>query len=120
MFIFYFFLCLYSVPHLITSFFCALCHVFFHLACFCLYQCVVNVISELQAQMRKFQQEITTRIQEQRALEGHPESTALDVHNARYALNNSPDPDSCSSDGEDFGRRRSSGGDNVGGLFVVA
>ncbi|GAA6074267.1 liprin-beta-2b isoform X2, partial [Tachysurus ichikawai] len=65
--------------------------------------CVVNVISELQAQMRKFQQEITTRIQEQRALEGHPENTVLD---------RVPDADLCSSDSEDFGGH-ASGGDNV-------
>ncbi|KAG7329589.1 hypothetical protein KOW79_007763 [Hemibagrus wyckioides] len=63
-------------------------------------ECVVNVISELQAQMRKFQQEITTRIQEQRALEGHPESPA-------------PDADLCSSDTEDYGRSQASGGDNA-------
>ncbi|KAK2838425.1 hypothetical protein Q7C36_013239 [Tachysurus vachellii] len=35
-------------------------------------ECVVNVISELQAQMRKFQQEITTRIQEQAGSRGPP------------------------------------------------
>lgn len=80
---------------------------------------MVNVISELQAQMRKFQREITTRIQEQRALEGHPESTARDVHDARDALNHSPDADLCSSDTEDRRRHCSSGGDNVGGLFVL-
>ncbi|XP_060784281.1 liprin-beta-2b isoform X3 [Neoarius graeffei] len=75
-------------------------------------ECVVNVISELQAQMRKFQQEITTRIQKQRALEGHPESTARDVHDARDALNHSPDADLSSSDAEDRRRHCSSGGDN--------
>lgn len=32
-------------------------------------QCVVNLISELQEQMCKFQEEISTRIQEKRALE---------------------------------------------------
>ncbi|XP_047658307.1 liprin-beta-2b isoform X3 [Tachysurus fulvidraco] len=74
-------------------------------------ECVVNVISELQAQMRKFQQEITTRIQEQRALEGHPENTVLDVHDARYVLDRGPDADLCSSDSEDFGGH-ASGGDN--------
>lgn len=71
---------------------------------------MVNVISELQAQMRKFQQEISTRIQEKRALEGHTESPALD---------RGPDTDLCSSDTKDYGRSRASGGDNVGGLFVV-
>ncbi|MCJ8734414.1 hypothetical protein PDJAM_G00235120 [Pangasius djambal] len=76
-------------------------------------ECVVNVISELQAQMRKFQQEITTRIQEQRALEGHPESTAHDVHDACYALDRSPDADLCSSDAEDRKQHCSSGGDNA-------
>ncbi|XP_053091254.1 liprin-beta-2b isoform X2 [Pangasianodon hypophthalmus] len=76
-------------------------------------ECVVNVISELQAQMRKFQQEITTRIQEQRALEGHPESTAHDVHDACYVLDHSPDADLCSSDAEDHGHHCSSGGDNA-------
>lgn len=94
-------------------------HVFFHLACFCPCQCVVNVISELQAQMRKFQREITTRIQEQRALEGHPESPAHDVHDARYALERSPETDLSSSNAEDTRPHRSSGGDNVGGLFVL-
>lgn len=69
--------------------------------------------------MRKFQQEITTRIREQRALEGHPESPARDVPDARYALDGSPDADLCSSDDEDDGRLCSSGGDNVGGLFVL-
>ncbi|XP_060741256.1 liprin-beta-2b isoform X5 [Tachysurus vachellii] len=75
-------------------------------------ECVVNVISELQAQMRKFQQEITTRIQEQRALEGHPENTVLDVHDPRYVLDRGPDADLSSSDSEDFGGH-ASGGDNV-------
>ncbi|XP_060741261.1 liprin-beta-2b isoform X10 [Tachysurus vachellii] len=74
-------------------------------------ECVVNVISELQAQMRKFQQEITTRIQEQRALEGHPENTVLDVHDPRYVLDRGPDADLSSSDSEDFGGH-ASGGDN--------
>lgn len=110
-----------SVPssHLPFPFFHTRFLIFFHLDCFCLYQCVVNVISELQAQMRKFQQEITTRIQEQRALEGHPESPACDDRNAPHALDCSPDEDLCSSDVEDGRRHRSSGGDNVGGLFVL-
>ncbi|KAM9469885.1 liprin-beta-2b isoform 3-T3 [Clarias gariepinus] len=75
-------------------------------------ECVVNVISELQAQMRQFQREITTRIQEQRALEGHPESTARDVHDARCAPDRGPDPDLSSSDAEDSRRHCGSGGDN--------
>ncbi|XP_053537987.1 liprin-beta-2b isoform X4 [Ictalurus punctatus] len=75
-------------------------------------ECVVNVISELQAQMRKFQQEISTRIQEQRALEGHPESTARDVHDAHYVLDRSTDADMCSSDSEDCRRQCSSVEDN--------
>ncbi|KAF7707653.1 hypothetical protein HF521_018871 [Silurus meridionalis] len=69
-------------------------------------ECVVNVISELQAQMRKFQQEITTRIREQRALEGHPENPDRDVHNR------SSDSDACPSDAEDPKHHCSSGGDN--------
>lgn len=77
--------------------------------CFCVYQCVVNVISELQAQMRKFQQEITTRIQKQRALEGQPESFA---HNGSVATDHDLDSDMWSSNGEDC--PGGPGGHNVG------
>ncbi|TSQ92660.1 Liprin-beta-2 [Bagarius yarrelli] len=71
-------------------------------------ECVVNVISELQAQMRKFQQEITTRIQERQALEGQPESLALNSYDTIYSLDHSP----SLSDAEDSGHRRRCRGDN--------
>uniref|UniRef100_A0AAY4C7S6 SAM domain-containing protein n=1 Tax=Denticeps clupeoides TaxID=299321 RepID=A0AAY4C7S6_9TELE len=46
---------------------------------------VVNLISELQEQMCRFQQEISFRIQEKRALEGHGDGGSRDT------LNRSPD-----------------------------
>lgn len=72
-------------------------------------ECVVNVISDLQAQMRKFQKEITARIQEQRALEGRPENGPqgmLDVVDGS--------PDEGLSDGEDCGSLCRAGEDNQG------
>uniref|UniRef100_A0AAY4C7K1 SAM domain-containing protein n=1 Tax=Denticeps clupeoides TaxID=299321 RepID=A0AAY4C7K1_9TELE len=54
---------------------------------------VVNLISELQEQMCRFQQEISFRIQEKRALEGHGDGGSRDT------LNRSPDVGLGSSDG---------------------
>ncbi|XP_066506110.1 liprin-beta-2b isoform X3 [Hoplias malabaricus] len=64
-------------------------------------ECVVNVISELQKEMRKFQQEITTRIQEQRALEAQAEERDW-----------SPDVGLGSSDPEDCSCRCRAAGEN--------
>ncbi|XP_049340413.1 liprin-beta-2b isoform X3 [Astyanax mexicanus] len=69
-------------------------------------ECVVNVISELQEQMRKFQQEITTRIQEQRALE------AQGAEACRQERDRSPDVGLGSSDVEDCSCRCRAGGEN--------
>ncbi|XP_028843599.1 liprin-beta-2b isoform X4 [Denticeps clupeoides] len=66
---------------------------------------VVNLISELQEQMCRFQQEISFRIQEKRALEGHGDGGSRDT------LNRSPDVGLGSSDAEDCCRCR--GGENV-------
>ncbi|XP_076878267.1 LOW QUALITY PROTEIN: liprin-beta-2b [Brachyhypopomus gauderio] len=68
-------------------------------------ECVVNVISELQEQMRKFQQEISTRIpgQEARAVGGAP----------RQARDRSPDVGLGSSDAEDVICRCGAAGDNA-------
>uniref|UniRef100_A0A3B1J202 PPFIA binding protein 2b n=1 Tax=Astyanax mexicanus TaxID=7994 RepID=A0A3B1J202_ASTMX len=70
-------------------------------------ECVVNVISELQEQMRKFQQEITTRIQEQRALE------AQGAEACRQERDRSPDVGLGSSDAEDCSCRCRAGGENA-------
>ncbi|XP_072519431.1 liprin-beta-2b isoform X2 [Salminus brasiliensis] len=70
-------------------------------------ECVVNVISELQEQMRKFQQEITTRIQEQRALEAQGDGAS------RQERDRSPDVGLGSSDAEDCSCRCRAGGENV-------
>uniref|UniRef100_A0AAR2KVL6 SAM domain-containing protein n=1 Tax=Pygocentrus nattereri TaxID=42514 RepID=A0AAR2KVL6_PYGNA len=70
-------------------------------------ECVVNVISELQEQMRKFQQEITTRIQEQRALEAQGEGAP------QQERDRSPDVGLGSSDFEDCGCRCRAAGENA-------
>ncbi|XP_062856862.1 liprin-beta-2b isoform X3 [Trichomycterus rosablanca] len=75
-------------------------------------ECVVNVISELQAQMRKFQQEITTRIQNQRALEGQAESAAHVAYNGQDATDHGLDSGMWSPNGEDCSSSFRSGGDN--------
>ncbi|XP_030646572.1 liprin-beta-2b [Chanos chanos] len=69
-------------------------------------ECVVNLISELQEQMCKFQQEINTRIREQRALEGQGDAGAREAHDQ------SPDVGLGSSDVEDHGCR-CKGGENA-------
>lgn len=69
---------------------------------------MVNLISELQEQMCKFQEEISNRIQEQRALE------SLGDSGTREALDQSPDVGLGASDAEDCSCRCRSGGENVG------
>ena len=73
---------------------------------------MVNVISELQEQMRKFQQEITTRIQEQRALEAQGEGAS------QQERERSPDVGLGSSDAEDCSCRCRAAGENVGRLLL--
>lgn len=68
---------------------------------------VVNLISELQEQMCKFQEEISNRIQEQRALE------SLGDSGTREALDQSPDVGLGASDAEDCSCRCRSGGENA-------
>ncbi|XP_035387885.1 liprin-beta-2b isoform X2 [Electrophorus electricus] len=76
-------------------------------------ECVVNVISELQEQMRKFQKEISTRIQEQRAQEAQEAQGARGEGGApRQARDRSPDVGLGSSDAEDVGCRCGAAGDN--------
>ncbi|XP_041965606.1 liprin-beta-2b isoform X5 [Alosa sapidissima] len=68
---------------------------------------VVNLISELQEQMCKFQEEISTRIQEKRALEGQGNAGAREPHSQSPSLGllGSPDPDDCCHcRGENAGR----------------
>lgn len=69
---------------------------------------MVNLISELQEQMCKFQEEISNRIQEQRALESMGDSST------REALDQSPDVGLGASDAEECSCRCRSGGENVG------
>ncbi|CAK6969957.1 liprin-beta-2b isoform X4 [Scomber scombrus] len=58
-------------------------------------ECVVNLISELQEQMCKFQEEISTRIQEKRALEereahqGEPRGSSAQGHSPQVGLGGS-------------------------------
>lgn len=86
-----------------------LINVFLFLAfLFLLSQSVVNLISELQEQMCKFQEEISNRIQEQRALESLRDS------GTREALDQSPDVGLGGSDAEECSCRCRSGGENVG------
>nr|XP_029490621.1 liprin-beta-2-like isoform X7 [Oncorhynchus nerka] len=59
-------------------------------------ECVVNLISELQEQMCRFQEEIHTRIMEKRAMEAQGES------GARKAYNQCPDVGLGGSDVEEF------------------
>ncbi|XP_045552904.1 liprin-beta-2 isoform X3 [Salmo salar] len=59
-------------------------------------ECVVNLISELQEQMCRFQEEIHTRIMEKRAMEAHGES------GARKAYDQCPDVGLGGSDVEEF------------------
>ncbi|XP_051740319.1 liprin-beta-2b isoform X2 [Ctenopharyngodon idella] len=68
---------------------------------------VVNLISELQEQMCKFQEEISNRIQEQRALESLRDS------GTREALDQSPDVGLGGSDAEECSCRCRSGGENA-------
>uniref|UniRef100_A0A671M462 Liprin-beta-2-like n=1 Tax=Sinocyclocheilus anshuiensis TaxID=1608454 RepID=A0A671M462_9TELE len=68
---------------------------------------VVNLISELQEQMCKFQEEISNRIQEQRALE------SLGDSGIREALDQSPDVGLGASDAEECSCRCRSGGENA-------
>ncbi|XP_067292379.1 liprin-beta-2b isoform X2 [Pseudorasbora parva] len=68
---------------------------------------VVNLISELQEQMCKFQEEISNRIQEQRALESLGDSST------REALDQSPDVGLGASDAEECSCRCRSGGENA-------
>ncbi|XP_077066688.1 liprin-beta-2b isoform X2 [Siphateles boraxobius] len=68
---------------------------------------VVNLISELQEQMCKFQEEISNRIQEQRALESMGDSST------REALDQSPDVGLGASDAEECSCRCRSGGENA-------
>lgn len=81
---------------------------FFLAFLFLLSQSVVNLISELQEQMCKFQEEISNRIQEQRALE------SLGDSGTREALDQSPDVGLGASDAEECCCRCRSGGENVG------
>uniref|UniRef100_A0A3P8YJL7 SAM domain-containing protein n=1 Tax=Esox lucius TaxID=8010 RepID=A0A3P8YJL7_ESOLU len=60
-------------------------------------ECVVNLISELQEQMCRFQEEIHTRIMEKRALEAQGE--ALGESGSREAHDQSPDVGLGGSDG---------------------
>ncbi|XP_071272341.1 liprin-beta-2b isoform X7 [Salvelinus alpinus] len=59
-------------------------------------ECVVNLISELQEQMCRFQEEIHTRIMEKRAMEAQGESGAREAHDQ------SPDVGLGGSDVEEF------------------
>ncbi|KAM9502414.1 liprin-beta-2-like isoform 15-T31 [Salvelinus alpinus] len=59
-------------------------------------ECVVNLISELQEQMCRFQEEIHTRIMEKRAMEAQGES------GARKAYDQCPDVGLVGSDVEEF------------------
>ncbi|XP_059392637.1 liprin-beta-2b isoform X7 [Carassius carassius] len=68
---------------------------------------VVNLISELQEQMCKFQEEISNRIQEQRALE------SLGDNGTQEALDQSPDVGLGASDAEECSCRCRSGGENA-------
>ncbi|XP_056308389.1 liprin-beta-2b isoform X2 [Danio aesculapii] len=68
---------------------------------------VVNLISELQEQMCKFQEEISNRIQEQRALE------SLGDSGTREALDQSPDVGLGASDAEECSCRCRNGGENA-------
>ncbi|XP_016114315.1 liprin-beta-2b isoform X5 [Sinocyclocheilus grahami] len=68
---------------------------------------VVNLISELQEQMCKFQEEISNRIQEQRALE------SLGDSGIREALDQSPDVGLGASDAEECSCHCRSGGENA-------
>ncbi|XP_039503848.1 liprin-beta-2b isoform X6 [Pimephales promelas] len=68
---------------------------------------VVNLISELQEQMCKFQEEISNRIQEQRALESMGDCST------REALDQSPDVGLGASDAEECSCRCRSGGENA-------
>ncbi|XP_035520462.1 liprin-beta-2b isoform X1 [Morone saxatilis] len=80
-------------------------------------ECVVNLISELQEQMCRFQEEISTRIQEKRALEereaqqGEPEGSQAQGH--------SPQVGSAGSDLSPFGSdpRMHNGGQTVHDLL---
>lgn len=69
---------------------------------------MVNLISELQEQMCRFQEEIHTRIMEKRAMEAQGESGAREAHDQ------SPDVGLGGSDVEEFCCR--CGGQNVGRL----
>lgn len=69
---------------------------------------MVNLISELQEQMCKFQEEISNRIQEQRARE------SLGENGTREALDQSPDVGLGASDAEECSCHCRSGGENVG------
>ncbi|XP_044211359.1 liprin-beta-2b isoform X1 [Thunnus albacares] len=66
-------------------------------------ECVVNLISELQEQMCKFQEEISTRIQEKRALEereaqqGEARGSPAQGHSLQVGLGDS-NPSLCGSD----------------------
>ncbi|XP_073687409.1 liprin-beta-2b isoform X2 [Garra rufa] len=68
---------------------------------------VVNLISELQEQMCKFQEEISNRIQEQRARE------SLGDSGTREALDQSPDVGLGASDAEESSCHCRSGGENA-------
>ncbi|XP_051547873.1 liprin-beta-2-like isoform X3 [Myxocyprinus asiaticus] len=68
---------------------------------------VVNLISELQEQMCKFQEEISNRIQEQRALESQGDSATREAHDQ------SPDVGLGASDTEECCCRCRSGGENA-------
>ncbi|TRY85721.1 hypothetical protein DNTS_013255 [Danionella cerebrum] len=68
---------------------------------------VVNLISELQEQMCKFQEEISNRIQEQRALENLGDS------GTREALDQSPDVGLGASDAEECSCHCRSEGENA-------
>ncbi|XP_073724736.1 liprin-beta-2b isoform X8 [Misgurnus anguillicaudatus] len=68
---------------------------------------VVNLISELQEQMCKFQEEISTRIQEQRALESRGDGVAREAHDQ------SPDVGLGASDAEECSCRCRVGGENA-------
>ncbi|XP_057185279.1 liprin-beta-2b isoform X2 [Triplophysa rosa] len=68
---------------------------------------VVNLISELQEQMCKFQEEISTRIQKQQALESQGDAAAREAHDQ------SPDVGLGASDAEECGCRCRGGGENA-------
>ncbi|XP_051978916.1 liprin-beta-2-like isoform X3 [Xyrauchen texanus] len=68
---------------------------------------VVNLINELQEQMCKFQEEISNRIQEQRALESQGDSATREVHDQ------SPDVGLGASDTEEYCCRCKSEGENA-------